>query len=90
MADYGVLPIDEDTLRLALVPEDLQNAIDMPTAGRPDYQVLYWRAPPIPLFYEQPQIAGLGRVGPKTSENRSEGRDIVSMALARAGAEKVS
>ena len=33
MADFDILPIDEDTLRLALVTEDLQNAIDMPTAG---------------------------------------------------------
>ena len=89
MADFGIRPIDEDTFRLALVPEDLQNAIDMPTAGRPTYQALSGREPPIPLFYEQSQIAGLEGVGPTTTRGRSEGRDIVSIALARAGAEKV-
>ena len=90
MADYGILPIDEDALRLALVPEDLQNAIDMPTAGWPDYQVLYGREPPIPLFYEQSQIAGLERVGPTTTQNRSDGRDIGSAALAWKGAGKAN
>ena len=90
MADYGIRPIGEDTLRLALAPEDLQNAIDMPTAGWPDYQVFFGRAPPIPLFYKQSQIAGLERVGPATTQNRSEGRHIVSIALARVGAGKAS
>ena len=50
LADYGIIQIDEDALRLALVPEDIQNAIEMPTAGWPTYQELYGRGPPIPLF----------------------------------------
>ena len=90
MADYGILPIDEDKLRLALVPDNLQNAIDMPTAGWPTYQVLYGREPPIPLYYEQSQIAGLERVDPSTTQNRSEGKNIASIAPSRAGAVKVS
>ena len=73
---------------MALVPKDIQNAIEMPTAGWPTYQQLYGRGHPVPLFYEQSQIAGLEGVDPTTTQNRSAGRDIVSMALARAGAEK--
>ena len=69
LADYSIMPIDEDALRLALVPETLQNAIDLPAAGWPTYQVLYGREPPIPLFYEQSQIAGVERVGSTTTQN---------------------
>ena len=45
LADYGIIQIDEDTRRLALVPEDIQNTIEMPTAGWPTYQELYGRPP---------------------------------------------
>ena len=86
LADYGIAPIGEDTLRLALVPEDVQTAIEMPTAVWPTYQVLSGCEPPIPPFYEQSQIAGLERVDPSTTQNRSEGRDIAPISLARAGA----
>ena len=89
MEDSCIHAIDEDKIRLALVPEDLQNAIEMPTAGWPTYPALYGREPPLPLFYEQSRIAGWEGVGPTTTQNRSEGRDIISIALARAGAGKV-
>ena len=89
LADYGVIPINEDTLRLALDPEDIQDAIEMPTAGWPTYRAPYGRDHPTPLFYEQPRIAGLGGGDPTTTQNRSAGRDIVSMALGRAGAQRV-
>ena len=72
-----------------LVPEDMQNAIDFPAASWPTYQSLYGRDPPIPLSYEQSQIAGLGGVGPTATQNRGAGRDIVSRALGRAGAQRV-
>ena len=51
LADFGIRAVDEDALRLALVPEDIQNAIDLPTARWPTYQTLYGRDPPIPRFY---------------------------------------
>ena len=59
LADFGVPPVNEDELRLALVPEDIQNSIELPTAGWPTYQTLCGRNPPIPLIYEQSHIAGL-------------------------------
>ena len=89
LADCGIIQIDEDAQRLALAPEDMQNAIEMPTAGWPTYQELYGRGNPVPLFYEQSQIAGLEGVDPTTTQNRSAGGDIVSMALGRAVAERV-
>ena len=69
LADCGIIPINVDTLRFALAPEDIQNAIDMPTAGWPTYRTLYGPDPPIPLFYEQSQIAGLEGVDPTTTQN---------------------
>ena len=50
LADYGAIEVDEDELRLALVPDGLQNAFDLPTAGWPTFQSQYGRDPPIPLF----------------------------------------
>ena len=50
LANYGILEVNEDELRLALAPEDIQNAIDFPTAGWPDYLTLFERDLPIPLF----------------------------------------
>ena len=41
MEDYGIFALNGDTIRLALVPEDSQNAIDLPTARWPSYQGLY-------------------------------------------------
>ena len=70
LADYGIRAADEDALRFALAPEDIQNAIDVPAAGWPTYRTLFGRDPPIPLFYEQSQIAGLEGVGPTTTQNR--------------------
>ena len=90
LANYGLLEADEDELRLALVPEDIQNAIDFPTAGWPTYQALYGCDPPIPLFKEQSQIAGLEGLGPTTTQNRGAGQDKVSRALERAGAQRVA
>ena len=88
LADYGILEVDEDELRLALFPEDLQNSIDLPTACWPAYRTLYGGDPPIAL-YEQSQIAGLEGVRPTTTQNRGAGRDFVSRALERAGAHRV-
>ena len=33
LADHGIRQVNEDEFRLALVPEDVQNAIDLATAG---------------------------------------------------------
>ena len=36
--DYGLLASDEDTIRLALAPQNTQNAMDLPIAGWPPHQ----------------------------------------------------
>ena len=60
MEDYGIFASNEDDIRLALVPEDIQDAIDLPAEGWPPYQDLYRRDPPVPVLYDAPQNAGLG------------------------------
>ena len=47
----GVFAVNEDDFRVALLPDDFQNAIDFPTAGWPTYQTLQGRDLPVPLFY---------------------------------------
>ena len=89
MEDYGIFPSDGDNIRLALAPRVIQNAAYLPTAGWPPYRDLYGRDHPAPLLYEASQIAGLGALGHRATYNRTEGRDIVSIALAAAGAEQV-
>ena len=88
LEDYGVFAVNEDEFRLRLLPDDIQNAIDFPTAGWPTYQTLYGCDPPVPLFYEQSQIAGLDEADPLTDQNRPAGRDIVIRALEQAGAKR--
>ena len=41
-----------------------------------------------PILYEASRIAGLRGVDPRTTQNRAAGRDIVSRALGKAGAER--
>ena len=86
MEDYGVFALNEDDVRLALVPEDIQDAIDLPAEGWPSYQDLYGRDPPVPLLFEASQIAGLGGADPRSAQNRPAGKDIVPRALGAAGA----
>ena len=86
--DCGVFVAKEDNFRFALFPEDIQNAIDVPTTGWPSYQDLFGRGPPVPLFYEQSQNPGLGEVDPPTTQDRAAGRDIVSRALEQSGAKR--
>ena len=81
MEDYGIFALNEDNVRRAAAPEDIRNAIDIPTAGWPPYQDRYLRDPPVPLLCEASLIAGLGGVDPATTQNRAAGRDIVSRAL---------
>ena len=40
LEDYGVFAVNEDDFRLALLPDDMQNASDFPTAGSPTYRAL--------------------------------------------------
>ena len=42
MEDYGILPSNNDHIRLALAPNDIQNAIYLPVAGRPPFRVVFW------------------------------------------------
>ena len=89
MEDYGLFESNEDSIRLALAPQDPQNAMDLPTAGWPSYQELYRCDPPVPALYGNSQIAGLEAVGHRATCNRQAGRDIVPRALDAAGAERV-
>ena len=88
MEDYGIFLSNEVNIRSALVPQDIQAATSLPTAGWPPYRDLYRRDPPALLLYEASQIAGLGAVDPRTTYHRAEGKDIVSRALKAAGAER--
>ena len=49
MEDYGSLPSDDHGVRLALVPQDIQNATHLSAAGWPSLWDLCGRAPPAPL-----------------------------------------
>ena len=69
LADCGIIQIDEDAQRLALAPEDMQNAIEMPTAGWPTYQELFGRGPPYPTFHLTVPDCGIGGGG---SDNHPE------------------
>ena len=66
--------------------EDIQNAIDLPTARQSPYCDLYGRGPLVQWI----QIAGLGAVDPLATQNRSAGRDIAPRALEQAGAKRVA
>ena len=46
---YGISASSGDNIRLAPAPEDIQNAIDFPTAGWPSYQALWVRPPSSPI-----------------------------------------
>ena len=39
--DYGLFASDEDNIRLALAPQDIQNTQGLPMAGWPPYQDLF-------------------------------------------------
>ena len=88
-AGYGISPSNDDNGRLALAPRDIQNATYLPTAGWPPSWDLYGCVHPAPVLYEASQIVGLGALDYRTTHNRSGRRDIVSRALAAAGAEQV-
>ena len=78
MADCGIFPSNDDNIRLALAPREIQNASFLPTAGWPPLWDLYGCGSPAPLLYEASEIAGPGALGHRATYNRTEGRDIVS------------
>ena len=89
MEDYGIFPSNDDHVRVALVPQDFQNATFLPVAGWPPYLALCGRDPPAPVSSEAPQIAELGDLDYRATYNRVAGADIAPSALAAAGAERV-
>ena len=89
MADFGLSATGEDHLRPALVPEDRQNAINFPNAGWSSYRTLYGADPPDPLTNANLRTAPRLTLDPKTNYIREWGMDIVSRALATAGAERL-
>ena len=48
LEEYGIFHSDEDDIRLALAPDDKQNAIHPPTAGWPHYEAPFGCDPPAP------------------------------------------
>ena len=70
MEAYGIGHSNEDRLRLALVPEDRRNAINLPTAGWPSYRTLYGFHSPAPLADSDPRTAPLFSLDPETIDSR--------------------
>ena len=89
MEYYSVLPSNTDHIRLALVPREIQNATYLPVAGWPPYRVVFGCGPPAPVLYEASQIVRHGDLDFRTVYDREARGDVVSRALAAAGAVQV-
>ena len=70
MEEYGIFQSNEDHLRLALVPEEHQNAIQPPAPGWSSYRALYEFDPPAPLADADLRVTALFPPVPKTSYSR--------------------
>ena len=71
--DYGVFAVNEAECRLALLPEDIQNAIGFLTAGWPTYQTLCVRDPRFPYFMNNRKLPDWKKWIPRIRTGRQAG-----------------
>ena len=70
MGKKGIINSNEDNIRLALAPDDEQNAIHLRTAGQPPYRAFYGCDSPAPLADADLRTAHPFSLDPKTTYRR--------------------